>query len=311
MAYKSILEAALSQLGTKENPRGSNNVKYNTWYYGHEVSGPGYAWCAVFVSWCFYQTGIYDRLDGLTNKAGCDPYMRWAKARGYWSSKPKVGALVLFDWEGDGSADHIGIVESFSGNTVISIEGNTAIGNDSNGGEVMRRTRYASDILGYIHVDGTAPNAGTTIYGEGEVYGLRVYSRPSNAYPLDELIPAGETVYCFGSNTSEGWLWWAIDEKRTKWVRAKSLTGRKTYKKEVYFIYGEGVVKSKTGVRIHAKPSMDASTAEVIPYATVLYCYGSSNVDGFEWWSISPNRDKWVRKTSLEHRKTYKKWIEA
>lgn len=158
MAYASVLDCARSQIGVKENPPGSNNVKYNTWYYGHPVSGSWYPWCAVFISWCFYQTGIYNRIAGVSNKAGCDPYMRWAKAARLWEQKPKVGALVLFDWDNDGSADHIGIVETIISNSkIITIEGNTSLSNDSNGGEVMRRTRYASDILGYIYVDTTAP----------------------------------------------------------------------------------------------------------------------------------------------------------
>lgn len=156
--YASVLDCARSQIGVKENPPGSNNVKYNTWYYGHEVSGDWYPWCAVFITWCFWQTGILDRLNGISNKAGCDPYMRWAKAKSLWEQKPKVGALVLFDWDGDGSADHIGIVEAIISNSkIVTIEGNTAIGNDSNGGEVMRRTRYSSDIIGYIYVDTSAP----------------------------------------------------------------------------------------------------------------------------------------------------------
>lgn len=305
MAYKSILDAAISQIGVKESPAGSNNVKYNTWYYGREVSGAAYPWCAVFVSWCFYATGIYDRLDGLANKAGCDPYMRWAKQKGYWSTTPKVGALVLFDWDHDGSADHIGIVEGIKNKLIHTVEGNTAIGNDSNGGEVMRRTRYPSDILGYIHIDGNAPS-GFTIYGEGIVHGLRVYSKPDANAPLDEIIPAGEKLYCFSSNTNNGWLWWAVDETRTRWVRARGLKDRVGYVKEVDIVYGEGAVASKTGVRIHYAPRMNATTEEVIPYATILYCYGTHNADGYEWWAVNPDKTKWCRKTSLDHRKGYK-----
>ena len=49
-----LLAIAASQIGTKESPAGSNNVKYNTWYYGKPVYGAEtYPWCAVFVSWCF------------------------------------------------------------------------------------------------------------------------------------------------------------------------------------------------------------------------------------------------------------------
>lgn len=48
-----LLEIAKSQIGVKENPSGSNKVKYNTWYYGSAVSGAAYPWCCVFVEWCF------------------------------------------------------------------------------------------------------------------------------------------------------------------------------------------------------------------------------------------------------------------
>ena len=45
-----LVKIAQAENGTKEN--GTNNVKYNTWFYGHEVDGSNYPWCAVFVSWC-------------------------------------------------------------------------------------------------------------------------------------------------------------------------------------------------------------------------------------------------------------------
>lgn len=48
-----LMEIALSQVGVKEVPSGSNDVKYNTWYYGREVRGDAYPWCCVFVEWCF------------------------------------------------------------------------------------------------------------------------------------------------------------------------------------------------------------------------------------------------------------------
>ena len=47
----SLLELARRQLGVKEDPPGSNKVKYNAWYYGREVSGAAYPWCMVFVQW--------------------------------------------------------------------------------------------------------------------------------------------------------------------------------------------------------------------------------------------------------------------
>ena len=49
-----ILDIANNELGTKEYPPNSNNVKYNTWYYKHPVyDSKKYPWCAVFISYIF------------------------------------------------------------------------------------------------------------------------------------------------------------------------------------------------------------------------------------------------------------------
>lgn len=48
-----VVATALAEVGVKESPKNSNNVKYNTWFYGHAVHGDGYPWCEVFVCWCF------------------------------------------------------------------------------------------------------------------------------------------------------------------------------------------------------------------------------------------------------------------
>lgn len=53
-----IVAKAKSQVGTKEVPAGSNKVKYNTWFYGKEVSGSAYPWCMAFVSWVFAHTEV-------------------------------------------------------------------------------------------------------------------------------------------------------------------------------------------------------------------------------------------------------------
>ena len=50
---KMVIATAVSQLGTKESPKGSNKVKYNTWFYGRAVQGSAYPWCMTFVEWCF------------------------------------------------------------------------------------------------------------------------------------------------------------------------------------------------------------------------------------------------------------------
>lgn len=48
-----LLAIAQAEVGVTEWPADSNKVKYNTWFYGKEVSGSAYPWCAAFVCWCF------------------------------------------------------------------------------------------------------------------------------------------------------------------------------------------------------------------------------------------------------------------
>ena len=71
-----LLELARRQIGVKECPPNSNNVRYNTWYYGREVSGGAYPWCMVFVQWVFDQADV--KLPVRT--ASCGALMRAAKA---------------------------------------------------------------------------------------------------------------------------------------------------------------------------------------------------------------------------------------
>lgn len=114
-----ILAMARSQLGTSENPSGSNKIKYNTEYYGTAVSGDAYPWCVVFVWWVFKQCGLSNLFYGGNKVASCSVASSWFKNRGQWvTSGYKPGDLVFFNW------GHIGIVESVSGNSLTCIEGN-------------------------------------------------------------------------------------------------------------------------------------------------------------------------------------------
>lgn len=49
-----LLAIASGEVGITEYPPNSNNVKYNTWFYGRQVSGKKYPWCAAFISYIFY-----------------------------------------------------------------------------------------------------------------------------------------------------------------------------------------------------------------------------------------------------------------
>lgn len=146
-----ILDIAIGEIGVKENPPNSNSVKYNDWIYNKKVSGSAYPWCGAFVSWCFYHAGFPIRKAGLLRGfIGCQYAVANLKKWGRLVTVPKAEDIVFFDWNGDGKFDHTGIFVKDLGNGLFeAIEGNTAFGNDSNGGEVMRRAdrKYKNAIF--------------------------------------------------------------------------------------------------------------------------------------------------------------------
>ena len=146
-----ILTKAESQIGIAENPSGSNKVKYNTAYYGREVSGADYPWCCAFIWWLFNECKASSLYYGGKKTASCTTLMNYYKKTGQFSKTPQVGCLVFYNWGKGTTAQHIGIVTEVGSGYIKAIEGNTALGNDSNGGQVMERTRYTSQILGYAH----------------------------------------------------------------------------------------------------------------------------------------------------------------
>lgn len=142
-----IIKDALAEVGTTEKPAGSNKVKYNTWYYGKEVSGSAYPWCAAFVCWLFKKEP-----QKILRSASCSAILNDYTKRGQVVKTPEPGDIVFFKFsKGTAKAEHIGIVVEVKGNTVITVEGNTSFddkGSQDNGGAVAKRTRK-SCIVAY------------------------------------------------------------------------------------------------------------------------------------------------------------------
>ena len=135
-----ILAVARGELGYKESPAGSNRTKYGAWFGLN-----GQPWCMMFIQWVFTQAGV----ELPVKTASCGTFMRAAQAAGRWvTSNYQPGDVVIYDFPGGGVTDHCGIVVTPLTTGVRTIEGNTGVGNDSNGGEVMERTRPANWIVG-------------------------------------------------------------------------------------------------------------------------------------------------------------------
>lgn len=139
MTVKKVLDAARGQLGYRE---GSNNDnKFGRWYGANHAS-----WCDMFVSWCGAQAG---EAAAVGHQSYCPSHVTWFKNKGAWNGKSFWGVhrgdVVFWDWNGNGLADHVEIIEGFtSGGNVVTIGGNT--GSASNG--VYRQTRSLTYMLG-------------------------------------------------------------------------------------------------------------------------------------------------------------------
>ncbi len=136
------LEVAREQIGVTEYPPGSNNVKYNTWYYGREVSGSAYPWCMVFVQWCFAAAGT--PLPFKT--ASCSALLNWYRQNmpERIVSEPQAGDVAIYDF------GHTGLVASATATAVTAVEGNTSLISDDNGGAVMERVRSRSVVEAFV-----------------------------------------------------------------------------------------------------------------------------------------------------------------
>ncbi len=143
-----VIELAQAEIGTVESPPGSNNVKYNTWFYNRAVRdgdkpGASYAWCATYCMKIYFDAGIpFPRADYLKGYSSVPSLKRARKAE--IITEPQPGDLVLFEFNGRPEPDHIGIFDHWieEGKTFYCIEGNTSSkGSQDNGGAVLRQQR--------------------------------------------------------------------------------------------------------------------------------------------------------------------------
>ena len=146
-----VMQKASSFIGIKESPANSNNVVFNTHYYGCAVSGTDYPWCCVFLWDVFRMVGAADLfLDG-NKTAYCPTYESWAFGAGLEVGKDsgEYGDVATMDF-GKGRASHIGfILARLSDGTYQTIEGNTSTSSEDNGGAVMVRVR-SKDVIRHI-----------------------------------------------------------------------------------------------------------------------------------------------------------------
>ncbi|MBX7096221.1 MAG: peptidoglycan-binding protein [Myxococcaceae bacterium] len=136
-----ILEVAQGEVGTTE---ATNNNDGDVRKYPSAFGRGQEAYCADFVSWVINQSG------GAMNDGWCPSIVNKLVRSGDWKGKtnPQAGDIVLFDWDHDGQADHVGFVKSVNANgTLTTLEGNTSGPGGQQG--VWEKTRGYDTVLGF------------------------------------------------------------------------------------------------------------------------------------------------------------------
>ena len=116
-------------------------------YNSHQPLARGYAvqytdeWCDTAVSAAAIQAGCVDLIG---TECGCEKHIEIFKEKGIWIEDgtivPLPGDIILYNWDcqaqpNDGYSDHIGYVESVSGQMITVMEGNY---NEEVAGEVIQ-----------------------------------------------------------------------------------------------------------------------------------------------------------------------------
>lgn len=163
-----LVDIARAELGYKEKKSNSqlddplaNSGSGNWTKYARDLHSAGfyngnkngYAWCSVFVDWCFYQLCDRDkaeteRVNCQTGKLGatCTYSANYYKAQGRFDMTPRPGDQVYFKKAGSTGSCHTGIVESVDNDYIYTIEGNSS--------DCVKRNKYKrnySNFYGFGH----------------------------------------------------------------------------------------------------------------------------------------------------------------
>jgi hypothetical protein len=216
-AVDTLLNVARSQIGTVENPDGSNP-------YGREYGFDRVAWCAEFVWWAFQHAG----LGGLVPKSAYTPtFFGWFEQHGQAPNDgPNPGDVIFYDWElggfvtpgREGAIDHVGIVEArLPDGRVQTIEGNTTpptgSGNQGSGGGVWRRARAMSCVAGWGRpaYPGSTPAVTVPVFDPNTLADLSkgmtsphvaLFQKASNDAPWSPELPILPVTGFYGEQTT-------------------------------------------------------------------------------------------------------------
>lgn len=197
MSAQQVVSIAEQQLGISGRPN-----KFTQWY-GSIGGTTSYAWCVVFIGWCFSQAGL--SLFPRTASVVC--VLDYAKENGYFKSKgsytPKAGDIMI---QQSGGASHVGIVTGAGNNCFYTIEGNCS-------NSVKKVTRYYDGKLTGFFVPPYAENTAAAPVTDND------RELPKDPVLYDSFGTGGNTVNeSFSQSREETHAFYAGGNDITKYV---------------------------------------------------------------------------------------------
>lgn len=189
-------------------------------------------WCAATVSAAFIKCG-YTAL--FPCEVSCPRIVTNAKKMGIWTARDSytaklAGDVVLYDWDKNNVANHIGVITAVSGDTLTVTEGNK-------GGTMGTRTinYHDSKILGYVcpkYNDNGTSQTFTVKDNKGATVKVSTASLPTlkkgskgDAVKVLQYLIGTEIDGIFGSNTQT-----AVKVAQTKaGITADGIVGKDTW----------------------------------------------------------------------------------
>ena len=139
---------------TKElgrNEAKGQDDKYILWYNAENGTkfATTVAWCAISASWANRRGGVNETR--YPNFSSCSASLKVFEKSGLVKNpktyKPKSGDLIYFDWDQNGTPEHVGMVFSYDGKYVETIEGNSS--------DAVRHKKYLANskyISKYVEI---------------------------------------------------------------------------------------------------------------------------------------------------------------
>lgn len=134
----------LAQVGIKEQGGANRGAKVEQ-YLASVGFGPGYAWCAAFVSWCYQQVDVQHHKSAWVPSYAKKQNLVYKRGE-FIKRLPQSGDVFLIWFDRLKRPAHIGFVDEWKSTWVITVEGNTNDDGSREGDGVYKKRRLQRQV---------------------------------------------------------------------------------------------------------------------------------------------------------------------